>query len=68
MFFACLPVLQDRVEIDILKGMEDVAGDLTVRIRELRDELLDFEALGVRRAVRVEVEHVSVNLQAHWIK
>lgn len=37
MFLACLTVLQDGVEIDIRKGMEDIAGDLAVRLRELRD-------------------------------
>ncbi len=53
MLLACLLVLQDGVEIDILERMEDIAGDLAVRLGKPCDELLDLEALGVRRAVRV---------------
>ena len=53
MFFACLLVLQDGVKIDVLKCMEDIAGDLGIGLGQPGNELLDFKTLGVRRAIRV---------------
>ena len=53
MLLARLLVLQDGVEVDVLESVEDITGDLAVRLGELCDELLDLEALGIRRAIRM---------------